>query len=121
MADVLAILRDAYINKRPIVFDKESDEIVIGSFRYPRGTKTSLKAQKGSGDNYPVRWLDVGLREFPCVPTSHQSSFDPKLDAVWFCLQLQDKSNTDYVKEALGQKFSLVGSLRCLFTCGIHH
>lgn len=56
MADVLAILRDAYLHKRPIQVDKEADEIVLGTFRYPRNTKTSYAERKGKelGDFYTV-------------------------------------------------------------------
>lgn len=54
MADVVSILRDAYLAKRNIEFDKESDEIVIGTFRFPRSTPTTLKEQKGTGGFYPV-------------------------------------------------------------------
>ena len=52
MADVLSILRDAVVQKKPIDLDKDSEEIVLGAFRFPKDTLTSYK--KNETEYYTV-------------------------------------------------------------------
>eukprot|EP01104_Vermistella_antarctica_P013207 TRINITY_DN3965_c1_g1_i1.p1 TRINITY_DN3965_c1_g1~~TRINITY_DN3965_c1_g1_i1.p1 ORF type:complete len:568 (+),score=139.25 TRINITY_DN3965_c1_g1_i1:539-2242(+) len=81
--DPLSLLRERVMSHQPIEVDPNTEEFILGSYRFHKTTETNFRSKKGQGPPYTI-------------------------EAVWFFLENSERVFREYLAECMRQHRPLV-------------